>query len=100
LASAARTSDLQCRILQNTILHIHEQVIEYTRQQWERQAGLSAPDDNEEHSQKAWDSKCKAVIKNNLMLHALDNRDKARLIIIIIISSLKMKCRMKMSEEI
>jgi len=38
------------------------------------------PTINEEHSQKAWDSKYIAVIKSNLMLHALDNRDKARLL--------------------
>jgi len=54
-ASAARTSDLQSRILPNAVLHIHEQVVENTRRRWERQSGSSVPDDNEEHRQKAWD---------------------------------------------
>jgi len=42
LASAACTSDPQSRITQNTVLHIQEQVVENTRQQWERQSGSSA----------------------------------------------------------
>ena len=51
LASAARTNDLQSRILPNTVLHIQEQVIDHARQQWEIQSGSYAPDNNEKQSE-------------------------------------------------
>jgi hypothetical protein len=80
LASAARTNDLQSRILPPAVSMIHEEVVEKTLQAWVVQSGTSAPEGVEAYSQKAWDSKCIKVIKDNLMLHALDNKDKARLL--------------------
>ena len=59
---------------------IHEEVVEKTLQTWVVQSGASAPENVEAYSQKAWDSKCIKLIKDNLMLHALDHRDKARLL--------------------
>ena len=80
LASAARTNDLQSRILPQPVSTIHEHIIETTLQRWSVQSGTSAPEGVEAHNQKAWDSKCIKVIKDNLMLNAVDNKDKARLL--------------------
>jgi len=80
LASAARTNDLQSLILPQAVSMIHEEVVEKTLQTWVMQSGASAPEDVEAYSQKAWDSKCIRLIKDNLMLHSLDHRDKARLL--------------------
>jgi len=80
LASAARTNDLQARILSQAVVTIQQEIVETTLQKWKVQSGTSPPDDVQGHSQKAWDSKCIAVIKDNLMSHTFDNTDKARLL--------------------
>jgi len=80
LASAARTNDLQARILSQAVVTIQQEIVETTLQKWKVQSGTSPPDDVQGHSQKAWDSKCIAVIKDNLMSHTFDNSDKARLL--------------------
>ena len=61
---------------------IHEAIIETTLQRWSVQSETSAPEGVEAHNQKAWESKFIKVIKDNLMLNALDNKDKARLLAI------------------
>ena len=80
LASAARPNDLQSHILPQPVPTIPEPIIETTLQRWCVQSGTSAPEGVEAHNQKAWDSKCIKVIKDNLMLNALDDKDKARLL--------------------
>ena len=59
---------------------IHEEVVEQTLQTSVVQSGASVPENVEAYSQKAWDSKCIKLIKDNLMLCALNRRDKARLL--------------------
>ena len=80
LASAARTDDLQSRILPQAISTIQEEIIEATKQAWIVQSGTSALEGVEAFSQKTWDSRCIRLIKDNLLLHAVDIKDKARLL--------------------